>query len=665
MASRDNSEEVEMTNRSAGGGAADDVPIEEVPAHLKAQVGEKKCVHINNLRKSFHVSTGTKVAVDGLNMTFYSGQITALLGHNGAGKSTAINMLTGLYPPDTGSATIQGFDIGMDMLEARKVLGVCPQHDVLQPFMTVEEHLQFFANIKGCPPEEVEHEVTSIIDSVGLKEKRKEYSKNLSGGQKRKLSVAIAFIGKSKVVILDEPTSGMDPFSRRSTWNVIRQHREGRVIILVTHFMDEADLLGDRIAIMGDGRLRCCGSPLFLKRKFGVGYNITLEKDTVDFDSDTVVSTISNYVPGAKLLTNVGTELSVQLPFTGSSGFQPLFEHFDDNMSSIGIKSYGMSVTTLEEVVLKVAAGTHTISTATTAMGEHHVSNKDTDSGRKENGNKYEAVSTNDPANGNSLAVGTEVREEASPGDQKVLGDDVDDAKDLESRQTYELDESAKIGENKPVEMFLQHMKVLLVKRYLYFMRDSKSWAFQFALPIVFVLGGCLLMHFNVWAPDQPRITISASDYNTAMSSDFLPLPFTAANDICPFRSDCSESRYAIDGQDYLMDFIAQSGKYPMEPQYDALTVYNISDFLLKNRDEYRASRFGAITFVDVVYNDSNVNSGGFQRVEYFVHANYTGIVVLYIYVNVSLISVLVHRCSRESYIRQSCCGGSTEVYRP
>lgn len=98
-------------------------------------------------------------------------------------------MLTGLYPPDTGSASVQGFDIGTDMLEARKVMGVCPQHDVLEPFMTVEEHLQFFASVKGCPPEEIEQEVTNIIESVGLKEKRKEYSKNLSGGQKRKLSV--------------------------------------------------------------------------------------------------------------------------------------------------------------------------------------------------------------------------------------------------------------------------------------------------------------------------------------------------------------------------------------------------------------------------------------------------------------------------------------------
>ena len=180
--------DVEGSEGPAGGVVAG-VPIEPVPKHLQDQVHEKKCVHIHNLRKSFNTSTGTKVAVDGLNLTFYSGQITALLGHNGAGKSTAINMLTGLHPPDEGSAVIQGFDIAQDMFEVRKVLGVCPQHDVLQPFLTVEEHLSFFASVKGCEPHEIDQEVTRLIDAVGLKDKRKEYSKNLSGGQKRKLSV--------------------------------------------------------------------------------------------------------------------------------------------------------------------------------------------------------------------------------------------------------------------------------------------------------------------------------------------------------------------------------------------------------------------------------------------------------------------------------------------
>ncbi|CAN0419265.1 unnamed protein product, partial [Hapterophycus canaliculatus] len=109
------------------------------------------------------------------------------------------------------------------------------------------------------------------LNDVGLTEKENELTSTLSGGQKRKLSVGIALIGGSKVVFLDEPTSGMDPHSRRFTWDLIRKNREGRVIVLTTHFMDEADLLGDRVAIMADGALRCCGSSIFLKNHFGVG----------------------------------------------------------------------------------------------------------------------------------------------------------------------------------------------------------------------------------------------------------------------------------------------------------------------------------------------------------------------------------------------------------
>jgi ATP-binding cassette, subfamily A (ABC1), member 3 len=252
---RDSTREIEMTSA-----------VEPVTENLAAQVEAKTCVEIKGLYKAFQTNTGTKVAVDHLSLTMYSGQITALLGHNGAGKTTAISILTGLIPADGGDALIEGLSINDDMDEIRKNLGVCPQHDILYPDLTVQEHLVMFAAFKGCPRNQIPEEVEKMIQSVGLTEKRNVYSQNLSGGQKRKLSLANAFVGGSRVVFLDEPTSGMDPYSRRFTWNVIRQHREGRVVVLTTHFMDEADLLGDRIAIMGDGRLLTCGSSLYLKR---------------------------------------------------------------------------------------------------------------------------------------------------------------------------------------------------------------------------------------------------------------------------------------------------------------------------------------------------------------------------------------------------------------
>jgi ABC-type multidrug transport system ATPase subunit len=168
------------------------------------------------------------------------------------------------------------------MPEIRRDIGICMQHDCLFPRLTVREHVEFFARLKGfyneLSREEADKHVDQAIEDVALWEKRHTYSSNLSGGMKRKLSVAIAFCGGSKVVVLDEPTSGMDPFSRRFTWNVIRHYRQNRIIILTTHFMDEADILGDRIAIMAEGKLRCVGSSLFLKKTFGSGYQLTIEK---------------------------------------------------------------------------------------------------------------------------------------------------------------------------------------------------------------------------------------------------------------------------------------------------------------------------------------------------------------------------------------------------
>ena len=246
--------------------------VEDIPASLREQINTNMCVDIKQLYKQFQTTAGVKVAVDSLNLSMFSGQITALLGHNGAGKTTTIAMLTGLIPADKGTATIEGLDLNEDMHLIRTKLGVCPQHDILFPDLTVREHLIMFAAFKGLNSKElIDEDVDRYINAVGLTEKRDEFSKNLSGGQKRKLSVAIAFIGHSRIVFLDEPTSGMDPYSRRFTWNIIRQQKEGRVIVLTTHFMDEADLLGDRIAIMNGGQLTCCGSSLFLKQQFSRG----------------------------------------------------------------------------------------------------------------------------------------------------------------------------------------------------------------------------------------------------------------------------------------------------------------------------------------------------------------------------------------------------------
>uniref|UniRef100_A0A8D2MI87 ATP binding cassette subfamily A member 1 n=1 Tax=Zonotrichia albicollis TaxID=44394 RepID=A0A8D2MI87_ZONAL len=354
---------------------------EEEPVHLSLGVS------IQNLVKVYR--DGKKVAVDGLTLNFYEGQITSFLGHNGAGKTTTMSILTGLFPPTSGTAFILGKDIRSELSTIRQNLGVCPQHNVLFDLLTVEEHIWFYARLKGLPEKKVKEEMDQMATDVGLPHKLKARTSKLSGGMQRKLSVALAFVGGSKVVILDEPTAGVDPYSRRGIWELLLKYRQGRTIILSTHHMDEADILGDRIAIISHGKLCCVGSSLFLKNQLGTGYYLTLVKKDAFIQScvklkrnDTLwklasfqrcpicppflncllhlffldVSAISNlitkHVPEARLVEDIGHELTYVLPYKAAKegAFVELFHEIDDRLSDLGISSYGISETTLEEV---------------------------------------------------------------------------------------------------------------------------------------------------------------------------------------------------------------------------------------------------------------------------------------------------------------------------
>jgi ABC-type multidrug transport system ATPase subunit len=229
-------------------------------------------------------------------------------------------------------------DSATQLADIRKDLGVCPQHDVLWPN----------ADRAGAPGAVRGHqkrargraaaEVAKAVREVGLTEKLDVQSSKLSGGQKRKLSVCIALIGGSRVIFLDEPTSGMDPYSRRSTWQILQNAREGRVIIMTTHFMDEADLLGDRIGIMAKGKMQCCGSSMFLKRAYGVGYVLTFVK-AAGCASGPVLEAVQALVPDAKVSTDVGKELALRVPMTASGVFSELFGKLDREQAALRFDS--------------------------------------------------------------------------------------------------------------------------------------------------------------------------------------------------------------------------------------------------------------------------------------------------------------------------------------
>ncbi|GIL78966.1 hypothetical protein Vretimale_187 [Volvox reticuliferus] len=217
-------------------------------------------------------------AIKGSWFSIERGQLFCLLGPNGAGKTTTINCLTGAIPPTGGEALIYEEPIsnpgGLDRIRAQ--MGVCPQFDILWNELNGAEHLSIYGHIKGLPRRKVASDVTTLLEKVKLTYAADQRAGTYSGGMKRRLSVAIALLGDPRIVYLDEPTTGMDPISRRYVWDIIQEAKTGRAIVLTTHSMEEADILGDRIAIMARGKLRCIGTSLRLKQRFGSGYTLSV-----------------------------------------------------------------------------------------------------------------------------------------------------------------------------------------------------------------------------------------------------------------------------------------------------------------------------------------------------------------------------------------------------
>lgn len=347
--------------KGEGGGAGVKAHQEEIAPGITPLIEDvpkewDPSVQLDGLRKVF--DDGAKVAVHHLCLSMYEGQITALLGHNGAGKTTTISMISGLIPPSGGDCTVYGQSILSSMDAIRHGLGVCPQHDVLYAQLTVLEHMKLFGVLKGVKRSELDTAALDMIHQVGLDEKTDVMSLSLSGGQKRKLSLGISLIGSSRFVLCDEPTSGMDPHSRRAIWELLRQSKQYRTIVLTTHFMDEADLLGDRIAIMTHGELACVGSPLFLKKHYGIGYRLVLTKAGVHCQEDQLNQFVTSMMADADRAKSAAGEMVWHLPFEAISKFGEFFTALEQQQEALGVGGYGISMTTLEECFIQIAEQT-------------------------------------------------------------------------------------------------------------------------------------------------------------------------------------------------------------------------------------------------------------------------------------------------------------------
>eukprot|EP01117_Protostelium_nocturnum_P005730 TRINITY_DN2068_c0_g1_i1.p1 TRINITY_DN2068_c0_g1~~TRINITY_DN2068_c0_g1_i1.p1 ORF type:complete len:1746 (+),score=587.77 TRINITY_DN2068_c0_g1_i1:107-5344(+) len=295
-----------------------------------------------------------QVAVKGLSLTVKEDTLLCLLGPNGAGKTTTIHMLCGFHEATAGDATIFGRSIANNIKEVQSIMGVCPQFDILWNELTGEEHLELFAGLKCLDPAFIPSEVDRLLESVELHDVRKERSSGYSGGMKRRLSVAISLIGDPKIVFLDEPTTGMDPVSRRKVWDVIEASKKGKVIVLTTHSMEEADILGDKVAIMAKGQLQCVGSSLHLKQKFGAGYLVTVGSEPSK--TSEVLDFFQSRIPGCELNgAIVSGYMSLTIPRESTAQLVPFFRELQERKSDLGIKDLQLGLTTLEEVFLTIA----------------------------------------------------------------------------------------------------------------------------------------------------------------------------------------------------------------------------------------------------------------------------------------------------------------------
>ncbi|XP_010021072.1 PREDICTED: ATP-binding cassette sub-family A member 10-like, partial [Nestor notabilis] len=324
--------------------------VEPVPPEFM----EKEAIRLHNIKKAYKKKDKKTEALRGLSLNIYEGQITALLGHSGAGKTTLLNVLSGLTFPSEGSATIYNYKLSeiRDREEIREMIGICPQFNVQFEVLTVKENLKTFAEVKGIKSKEVEREVRNILELLDIGNIQDTQAEKLSGGQKRKLSIGIAMLGNPQVLFLDEPTAGLDPLSRHKVWSLLKELRAGRVILFSTQFMDEADILADRKAFISHGRLKCVGSSLFLKKKWGICYHLRIHvSESCDLES--VTSLVKRYIPDVIFSGHSQYELRYQLPLENVNKFPDLFSGLD-SCSDQGIINYGVSMTTLEDVFLRL-----------------------------------------------------------------------------------------------------------------------------------------------------------------------------------------------------------------------------------------------------------------------------------------------------------------------
>jgi ABC-2 type transport system ATP-binding protein len=302
----------------------------------------------SGLRKAYK----DKVVLDGIDLDVAAGTVFSLLGPNGAGKTTTVNVLTTLIKADGGTARVAGHDVATQTKAVRAAIGVTGQFAAVDELLTGQENLRLMADLKRLGSAEAGRVITDLLERFDLTGSAGQLASAYSGGMRRKLDLAMTLVGRPEIIFLDEPTTGLDPRSRRTMWDIIRQLVAGGVtIFLTTQYLEEADRLADRVAVLDQGRLVAQGTPAELKRQVP-GAHVRLE-----FASGPDLSTALSLLPGSS--RDEEDSLAVRVPSDGTAkSVRDMLNELDAH--AVGVEEFSVHTPDLDDVFLALTGHSST-----------------------------------------------------------------------------------------------------------------------------------------------------------------------------------------------------------------------------------------------------------------------------------------------------------------
>ncbi|GMT07381.1 hypothetical protein PENTCL1PPCAC_29555, partial [Pristionchus entomophagus] len=340
---------------------SDDEERVSLHIHEDEETFKKKIsIEIKDVHKTY---TSGERAVRGVNLDIFEKQNTILLGQNGAGKSTLFDLITGSALPTSGTININypepEYRYGERETKWERI-GLCPQYSPIFPKLTVVEHLQFFALIGGERANGWIEKAEQFVDLLKLEQYKLEYAENLSGGNRRKLCIAMALSGRSDIILMDEPSAGVDTESRAIIKKFLNTLRGHTTLLITTHYTDEAEDLGDRVFIMAKGEIACSGTTTFLCEKMGAGYFLSCvvaDRRLLDATAERTLRLAQDYLP-ASIRARHGEEFSLTISRSDNERMLAFTRELDNSKERIGITNIGWTTAPLEQVFLKVAEQT-------------------------------------------------------------------------------------------------------------------------------------------------------------------------------------------------------------------------------------------------------------------------------------------------------------------